>query len=54
MMMKYYELEEKKDKKKYTKYKLINNPFNSTDGVIIIGTTSAFVTLVLVLLEWVL
>ena len=37
MMMKYYELEEKKYKKKYKKYKLINNLINSTDGIIIIG-----------------
>ena len=44
-MMKYYELEEKKCKKKYTKYKLRNNIINSTDGLIIIGTTSASVTL---------
>ena len=44
-MMKYYELEEKKYKKKYTKCKLINNLINSTDGLIIIGTTSASVTL---------
>ena len=45
LMMKYYELEENKYKKKYTKYKLINNIVNSTDGLIIIGTTSASVTL---------
>ena len=45
MMMKYYELEENKDKKKYTKYKLINNLINSTDGLKMIGTTSASVTL---------
>ena len=45
LMMKYYELEEKKYKKKYTNYKLINNIINSTDGLIIIGTTSASVTL---------
>ena len=38
-------LEEKKNKKKYNKYKLINNLINSTDGLIIIGTTSASVTL---------
>ena len=44
-MMKYYELEEKKYKKNYTKYKLINNIINSIDGLIIIGTTSASVTL---------
>ena len=43
-MMKYYELEEKKFKKKYTKCKLINDLINSTDGLIIIGTTSASVT----------
>ena len=36
LMMKYYELEEKKYKQKYTKYKLINNLINSTDGLIII------------------
>ena len=46
VMMKYYEMEEKKNKKKYTKCKLINNLINSTDGlIIIIGTTSASVTL---------
>ena len=45
LMMKYYELEENKYKKKYTKYKLINNIINSTDGLLIIGTTSALVTL---------
>ena len=45
ILMKYYELEETKYKKKYTKYKLINNIINSTDGLIIIGTTSASVTL---------
>ena len=39
LMMKYYEMEEKKNKQKYTKSKLINNLFNSTDGLIIIGTT---------------
>ena len=45
LMMKYYELEEKKYKKKFTKCKLINNIINSTDGLIKIGTTSASVTL---------
>ena len=45
LMTKYYELEENKYKKKYTKYKLINNIINSTDGLIILGTTSASVTL---------
>ena len=45
LMMKFYELEETKYKKKYTKYKLINNLINSTDGLILIGTTSASVTL---------
>ena len=45
LMMKYYELEENKYKKKYTKYKLINNLINSLDGIIVIGTTSASVTL---------
>ena len=45
LMMKYYELEEKKYEKKYTKCKLINNLINSTDGLIIIGTTSTSVTL---------
>ena len=44
LMMKYYEMEENKYKK-YTKCKLINNLINSTDGLIIIGTTSASVTL---------
>ena len=44
LMMKYYELEENKYKKKYTIYKLINN-VNSADGLIIIGATSASVTL---------
>ena len=43
--MKYYESEEKIYKKKHTKYKLINNLINSTDGLIIIGTHSASVTL---------
>ena len=38
-------MEENKYKKKYTKYKLINNIINSTDGLIIIGTTSASGTL---------
>ena len=45
MMMKFNEIEEEKYKKKYTKYKLINNIINSTDGLIIIETTSASVTL---------
>ena len=45
LMMKYNEMEEKKYKQKYTKYKLKNNLINSTDGLIIIGTTSASVTL---------
>ena len=45
LMMKYYELEENKYRKKYTKYKLINNLINSTDDLIIMGTTSASVTL---------
>ena len=45
LMMKYYELEENKHKKKYTKNKLIKNIINSTDGLRIIGTTSASVTL---------
>ena len=45
LMMKNYEMEEKKYKTKYTKYKLINNLINSTDGLIIIGTTSASITL---------
>ena len=45
LIMKYYELEEIKYQKKYTKYKLIINIINSTDGLIIIGTTSASVTL---------
>ena len=44
-MMKYFELEKNKYKKKYTKYNLINNLINSTDGLILIGTTSASVTL---------
>ena len=42
LMMKYYELEEKKYMKKYTKCKLIKNKINSTDSLII---TSASVTL---------
>ena len=45
LMMKYYEMEEKKYKQKYTKYKLIKNLINSLDGIIVIGTTSASVTL---------
>ena len=45
LLMKYYEMEEKKYKKKYTKCKLINNIINSTNGLIIIGTTSTSVTL---------
>ena len=45
MMMKDYELDENENKEKYIKYKLINNLINSTDGLIIIGTTSASVTL---------
>ena len=45
MMMKYYELEENEYKKKYTKYKLIFNLINSTEGLIIIGTTSASATI---------
>ena len=44
-MMKFYELEEMKFMKKYTKYTLIKNLINSTDGLIITGTTSASVTL---------
>ena len=43
MVMKYYELEEKKYKKKV--HQILNNLINSTDGLIIIGTTSASVTL---------
>ena len=39
LMMKYYEMEEKKYKQKYNKYKLINNLINSLDGIIVIGTT---------------
>ena len=45
MMMKYYELEEKKYRKKYNKYKLINNLINSTDGLLIISTSAASITL---------
>ena len=45
LMMKYYEMEEKKYKQKYNKYKLINNIINSTDSLIVIGTTSASITL---------
>ena len=45
LMVKYYESEEKKYKGKYTECKLIYNINNSTDGLIIIGTTSASVTL---------
>ena len=45
LMRKYYEIEERKYKTKYTKCKLINNIINSTDGLIIIGTTSTSVTL---------
>ena len=45
LTMKYYETEETKYKKKYTKCKLINNLINSTDGPITIGTTSASGTL---------
>ena len=45
LMIKFYELEEKKYKKKHTKYKLMNNLVNSADGLIIIGTISASVTL---------
>ena len=45
MMMKYYGLEENKFKKKYTKYKLINNLNNATDGLITIETTSTSGTL---------
>ena len=45
LLMKNYEMEEKKYKQKYTKYKLINNLINSLDGILVIGTTSASVTL---------
>ena len=45
LMMKYYEMEEKKYKQKYNKYKLINNLINSIDGIIVIGTTSASISL---------
>ena len=45
LMMKYYEMEEKKYKQKYNKYKLINNLYNSLDGIIVIGTTSASISL---------
>ena len=45
LMMKYYEMEEKKYKQKYNKYKLINNLINSLDGLIVIGTTSASISL---------
>ena len=44
LMINYYELEEK-NLKKYTKYKLINNLINSLDGIIVIGTTSASISL---------
>ena len=44
-MMKYYEMEEKKYKQKYNKYKLINNLINSLDGIIVIGTISASISL---------
>ena len=43
LMMKYYEMEEKKQK--YNKYKLINNLINSLDGILVIGTTSASISL---------
>ena len=45
LMMKYYEMEEKKYKQKYNKYKLINNLINSLDGIIVIGTTSTSISL---------
>ena len=45
LMMKYFEMEEKKYKQKYTKYKLINNLINSLDGIIVIGTTSTSISL---------
>ena len=45
LMMKFYEMEEKKYKQKYNKYKLINNLINSLDGIIVIGTTSASISL---------
>ena len=45
LMMKDYEMEEKKYKQKYNKYKLINNLINSLDGIIVIGTTSASISL---------
>ena len=44
MMMKYYELEEKKYQKKYNN-KLINNLINSTDSILIISTSAASITL---------
>ena len=45
LMMKYYEMEENKYKQKYNKYKLINNLINSLDSIIVIGTTSASISL---------
>ena len=45
LMMKYYEMEENKYKQKYNKYMLINNLINSLDGIIVIGTTSASISL---------
>ena len=45
LMMKYYEMEEKKYKQKYNKYKLINKLINSLDGIIVIGTISASISL---------
>ena len=45
LMTKYYEMEENKYKQKYNKYKLINNLINSLDGIIVIGTTSASISL---------
>ena len=45
LMMKYYEMEERKNKQKYNKYKLIHNLINSLDSIIVIGTTSASISL---------
>ena len=44
LMMKYYDQQFEKYKKKYNKYNLINNAIQTFDSIIIISTTSSSIT----------